>query len=350
MNDFKIKPVALKPDHSFLTVHKPTKEPEPDADAFSRYKDYKTKIALLFNDLPQSHKFWLQTGESVKNLHELYTAFDEMPEPVYCHHVGKEKNDFVEWIKHVYQDDDLAFKLFHAKSRIEARAAIEARIDELTNVGTHTSEKGFFQALIAKFSKQNEKLEQELLQKKDWLAKKQKEMEAWEQKNIEHEKMLFSKYKGLEVQEQDLYGKFRLLQEQEEKLNQALMHERAEVERENKSVVAAHRAVEKEKDAIVHEKGEIDRQRMELEKTRREHQVLSQRVMMKQHEPLYGRLDELMGYATTCVFNKNYREARDSMAKVRYYYSSLPNTDPRKKEFYLKIIKLRKYINDELKI
>jgi hypothetical protein len=346
MNDFRIKPVALKADHSFLVTqrHKQeTTEPAHEADAFERYKDYKTKIALLFNDLPQSNKFWLQNGESLKNLHELYTEFEQMPDDMYFHHVKGGKNDFVEWVKHVYQDDELAFKLFHAKSRTEAKLAIEERIDELTNVGTHKNDQSFFQALIDKFTKQNTKLEQELIQKKEWLAKKQKEMEAWEQKNVEHEKMLFGKYKRLEDQEKELFSKFRGLQEQEEKLNQALKNERQEIMRENKTVVAAHRAVEQEKN-------EIDRERRELEDRRREHQALNQQVIMRKHEPIYSRLDELMSYSTTCVFNKNYKEARDSMAKVRYYYASLPNSDPRKKEFYMKIIKLRKYINDELNI
>jgi hypothetical protein len=334
MSEFRIKPVELKPNKSFMTHQKGHHEPE--GDAFSKFKDYKSKINLLFSDLPQEHRFWLQHGESVQNLHELYVSFDGMPDTVYLHHAKRDKNDFVEWIKHVYQDDELAFKLFQAKSRAEAKAAIEERIDELTKVPKHEGDAGFVKELATKFEGQNQKLEEDLVKKKEWLAKKQKELEFFEQKNLEREKMLYGKYRKLETDEQELYGKFRKLQEQEEKLNEALMKERKQVQAESQKIAV--------------ERADISKDRQKLDEERKLHNDQHMQAMLLKHQPIYGRLDELMSYATTCLLAKNYKEAHLSMAKVRYYYDSLPADDPRKKEFYGKIVKLRSYINEELNL
>jgi len=179
MNEFKIKSKPLQANPLFMDIHKHKVDEPKYEDAFTKYKDYRGKISMLFRDLPHTHKFWLISGIPIKNLHELYHALEEMNDETYFHHVSRQKNDFSEWIKNVYHDEDLAFKLYHAKTRKEAKNAIEERIDQMVDVGDHDkNEKSFFKALIHKLSRQNDKLERELQSKKEWLLRKQKELEA----------------------------------------------------------------------------------------------------------------------------------------------------------------------------
>ncbi len=323
-NQFRIRRVPLKPNHLFMDIHKGKEESHEkvNIDAFAEYRDYRRRIGLLFSDLPDEHRFWLKSGVSVKGLHELYVELGNMSDETYSHHVNQHKNDFAAWVKNIYQDEELSSSLLRARTRLEAKEAIERRIDSIIGPEEGKDEKNIFKSLISKLSKQNQKLEKELIEKKDWLNQKQHDLELWEARNVDHEKKLYNKYKVMEQHEQHLYSKFKKLQEQEEKLNTALGQE----------------------------KKEIEKQKAELKQKQQEHELMKRSALFKKHEPVYTRLDELMSYATACIFNKNYKEARDSMSKVKYYYNTLPNEDPKKKEFYAKIIKLRNYISDALKI
>jgi len=317
MTEFRIQPRPLRPNHLFMDIHKDKKEKHEDEDAFTKYHGYKNKIALLFSDLPSKHKFWLHGGKSVKGLHELYEELADMNDEVFSHHVTRTKNDFADWVRFVYQDEDLAMNLARAKNRGEAKRAIENRIDSIVfEIGEPKTDKGFLKALTEKLTKQNERLEKELIDKKEWLNRKQKELEAWENKNLEHEKGLYSKYKLLERQEQQMYNKFKKLQEEETVLSKALAEEKVEIEK----------------------------QRKELNSKQNEHEARKRTVFLKQHQHIYARLDELMSLTTACLHNKDYPSAKDAMSKVKYYYDVLPNADPRKKEFYMRIIKLRNEI------
>ena len=337
MSEFRIRPHPLTPNKAFLEAHK--KMQEPHKDLYGELADYKARITLLFSDLPSEHKFWLQSGTNVKNLHELYEELDTMKDDIFLHHVGHHRNDFADWVQNTYQDRELADRLRHAKSRQEAKRAIEARIDSLLAMDEQQLvQKGFFNALITKLTKQNEQLQKELGQKKDWLDRRQKALEDWERRNAEKEKSVLQKFSLIEQQEKLLFEKFKKLQNQEAQLSKALEHqkkmlehERLELERQNKERQEEHK-----------------RKQAELEHEKRQHEMAKRRVMFKQHDPVYQRIDELMSYATACVFNKNYKEAKDAMAKVKYYYNSVPNEDPKKREFYAKIIRLRNHLTDSL--
>ena len=222
-----------------------TETSELENSLLSFYTDYSQytdpgEYVSLFSDLPDEHKFWLLTGTGLSSLGELYKSFDEMDDEVYKHHVKKDENDFADWVENVYHDGDLAHQLRHTKTRREARRILEKHTDKIMKVvGNHTDERSFFKALIDKLANQNKQLEDEVKMKKDWLVKRQKEMELWEKKNIEQEKMLFHKYEKMEQQEKLMLEKFKELEKTEGDLKKELETEKSQLEQKQSLLVEA---------------------------------------------------------------------------------------------------------------
>jgi len=349
MSDFKLKGAPLSANINFMDINKhkeQAKEVHREADAFDNFKSYNHQISMLFSDLPKDHRFWTVDGMPLHNLHELYDAFETMPDTVYQHHVTGDRNDFATWVSNVYHDEDLAYKLHKAKNRLAAKRAIEDRIEELISVGEkHTTEDSFFKALIKKLSKQNQKLEAELNAKKQWILKKEHEMEGWEAKNIEHEKKLYEKYALMEAEEKKLYDKFQHLQSQEAQLTKALADEKKQIAQQQKELEDEQKKIHSEHEKIAEEQKALESHKQDI-KTQRDERV--KQVMSQRNRHIYERVDELLGYASACIYNHNFKEARDTMSKVKYYYNTLPHEDPHKKEIYKKIMLLRKQLTESL--
>lgn len=69
--------------------------------------------------------FWVHDGPVLADLAELRDFLDTMNAKQWKHHVTKEKNDFANWIQDVLRDADCAKRMRAAKTRTEARAAME---------------------------------------------------------------------------------------------------------------------------------------------------------------------------------------------------------------------------------
>lgn len=375
MSNFKISPKPLKANPHFMDIHKGKKHKDSgDApDPFSEFHDYKHKISILFSDLPHSHRFWLASGTPLQNLHELYHALNDMDDSSYSNHVHGHKNDFAKWVSSVYHDDELAQLLIHSKTRQEAMRAIESRIDSIMSLAKNEKDqKNVFKALISKFTKENAKLEKELEQKRNELHQRQKDLEDWEKRNVDNERRLQEKFKMLESQEKGLYDKFTKLQSKEDELKSALMDEKKQLQSQTSEMEKQKKILEQErhqindviekerqqlKKELEEQKSMLDRQRAELEAEQKKISEKQQRAMLvqkkiyaQQNAHIYERLDELMSYATTCINNNNFKEARDAMSKIRYYYSSIPVDDPRRKDFYAKIVAIKQHIDMMLKV
>jgi DNA repair exonuclease SbcCD ATPase subunit len=350
--EFKMKSSPLDANHLFMDIHKhKASHHKKEEDVYQKYKGYEKKISLLFSDLPKEHKFWLLDGSSVTSLHELYDAFKDMSDEVFFHHVGKGRNDFSKWVKNVYHDENLAFKLAKIKNKKQGIKIIENHTDNLLQVpGQVDDENGFFKALIKKLNSQNVKLEKDLFAKKDWLMKKQTELQSWEQKNIDYEKNLYKKFQTIDHHEKKLIQKIQKLKVEEESLNQQLLEEKKQIQLQNQEILKEKKIIENQRKEIQEKSTHIEKRSQEVDKKVQKHKEISKSILHQKFSSTYVRLDELMSYVSTCVFNKNYNEAKDAMAKVKYYYGTLPGSDPKKKEFYTKIVNLKKHINETLKV
>ena len=70
----------------------------------------------IFEDVPEDRYFHVSNGMIIKNLNDFCAILDLVDNGVFESHVNKEKNDFANWARHVY-DDDLADILQKTKTK-----------------------------------------------------------------------------------------------------------------------------------------------------------------------------------------------------------------------------------------
>jgi len=172
---------------------------------------------------------------------------------------------------------------------------------------------------------------------------KEKELEHWGLKNIEYEKKLAHKFLSIEQKESMLMKKLQSLNRYEKELDDSVIKQKKDFELKNKILEEKEKSM---KEKFIEKEKNIEEKHKELDVKRKKDELISKSTLIKRNQHIYTRLDELMSYATACIHNKNYKEAKDAMSKVRYYYSTLRQDDPMKREYYQKIIRLKKHIGE----
>lgn len=71
---------------------------------------------ILSNAPPDKH-FILKNGRVLKNLYELTNSLISLDDETFNYHVNSEKNDFENWIRHTFNDGQLADQISKLKSR-----------------------------------------------------------------------------------------------------------------------------------------------------------------------------------------------------------------------------------------
>ncbi len=79
----------------------------------------KKKNVCLTNVHNPSEHFYLPDGRQLKNLVELVIALETMDDDAFSKHVTSDKNDFANWIEHVFKKHSLADQVRSAKDRKE---------------------------------------------------------------------------------------------------------------------------------------------------------------------------------------------------------------------------------------
>jgi hypothetical protein len=85
----------------------------------------------ILGDVQQDHCFYINDGQRLKNLNELYTALAGMDNATFSRHVNSEKNDFSNWIRDVIGDRKLAEKLSKAKTARKTINTVKQRLQYL---------------------------------------------------------------------------------------------------------------------------------------------------------------------------------------------------------------------------
>jgi hypothetical protein len=78
--------------------------------------------------VPVEYVFWCNDGSVFSDLEELATGLAAMSDDTYAYHCNPEKQDFVNWVREVVRDDELAAELAMAANRIQAAECAAARI------------------------------------------------------------------------------------------------------------------------------------------------------------------------------------------------------------------------------
>lgn len=88
----------------------------------SEKKSVEKKVSVP--TIPPEKYFVLCNGAKLKDIHELAMSMDHLDEKEFAFHVNEEKNDFANWIRDVFEDQELAEQLVKAKDMKHAHIAL----------------------------------------------------------------------------------------------------------------------------------------------------------------------------------------------------------------------------------
>ena len=102
--------------------------------------------------------FRLSNGRILKNLYELMNALKSMDEDIFISHVNESKNDFGNWVKYVFRDEELSKSIFDSKTREDVLKTIKISLDKKAPA---------IKILVNSSPKKNNKIEEILMKEKE---------------------------------------------------------------------------------------------------------------------------------------------------------------------------------------
>src|SRR3989344_4354227 len=93
-------------------------------------EDKKNEIVekKLLSTAPEQHHFFVADGTRIGNLPQLVGALETMHEDTYNFHANSERNDFSNWVRDIFQDDELAESLKTIATKTEAQLVVAKRL------------------------------------------------------------------------------------------------------------------------------------------------------------------------------------------------------------------------------
>lgn len=130
---WQVQKLALEEDMKF--IHEREREIQAKVEEL---KLISNELSLFRNVQPEEY-FYMHNGVVLKSLHDLIDVLEVIDEETFKFHVRNNKNDFSEWVRHVFKDDKLADKIKNAKIKMEM-----IEILETIPVSSKEIEKNFF--------------------------------------------------------------------------------------------------------------------------------------------------------------------------------------------------------------
>ena len=87
----------------------------------------KLNAEKLLGNVPEQYVFYVHDGRILRNIHDLKSALENMPDETYAYHANEQKNDFSNWIKNIIGDEKLARDLRRATNRTQAAKSVATR-------------------------------------------------------------------------------------------------------------------------------------------------------------------------------------------------------------------------------
>lgn len=78
----------------------------------------------IFIELSPEKYFVLCNGSTIKDYKELAALLEIIGDDVFYYHVTSERNDFANWVRDVFEEEELAESIRHSKSRHEMMAIL----------------------------------------------------------------------------------------------------------------------------------------------------------------------------------------------------------------------------------
>lgn len=93
----------------------------------------KFEAQKIMANVPEEKIFWSHDGQIFRNIIELAKGLVVMTDETYAYHANTYKNDFVNWVKDIIGDEQMARDLSKSMSRQDAARKIDARVNYLAS-------------------------------------------------------------------------------------------------------------------------------------------------------------------------------------------------------------------------
>ena len=116
---WQVQKLALEEDMKY--IHEREREIQAKVNEL---KMTSNELGLFRNVKPEEY-FYMQNGVVLKNLHDLIDILEVIDEETYNFHVRNNKNDFSDWIRHIFKNNNLADSIKDAKTKLEIIEILE---------------------------------------------------------------------------------------------------------------------------------------------------------------------------------------------------------------------------------
>ncbi|MBI4267398.1 MAG: hypothetical protein HY662_01270 [Chloroflexi bacterium] len=100
----------------------------------AKAKQQKEEAMKLIAHVPEEYVFRCNNGDVYSDMEELAEGLRSMTDEVFAYHANDTKNDFVNWVRDIIRDEELAINLAEATSREQADECICDRVAVLTRL------------------------------------------------------------------------------------------------------------------------------------------------------------------------------------------------------------------------
>ena len=110
---WQVQKLALEEDLKF--IH------EREREIQTQIKELKliSNELSLFRHVNPEQYFHMRNGVVLKCLHDLIDILEVIDNETFDYHVNNNKNDFSEWVRHIFRDNKIADKMKNAKTKLE---------------------------------------------------------------------------------------------------------------------------------------------------------------------------------------------------------------------------------------
>lgn len=78
----------------------------------------------ILRKVPEKKEFVLKDGRKLRDIRELAFALGDMADDVFWHHVNDARNDFVNWVKDVFKDEELSEELKKVRDKFNTQLTV----------------------------------------------------------------------------------------------------------------------------------------------------------------------------------------------------------------------------------
>ena len=86
-------------------------------------------MADILSDAKPENHFITKDGQRIKNIYQLQKSLLNMNDEVFSHHVNSERNDFYNWARDIYNNEQLSSAILNCRTKEELSQNLKEKLD-----------------------------------------------------------------------------------------------------------------------------------------------------------------------------------------------------------------------------